>query len=153
MITGWSTDPSGCHNVMRGRRCGLQIKDINLTPPSSPPPHPSASNDTWWLCNIQHQIQCSFCDIEQCYKIVFNQHYISLRLRQLYKFKSLIFFRIIFIFFRFFSTRAFPVMISGCCCLASPNILVRHRPANLHSLHHLCIQVTSILIVKEFSSV
>ena len=96
---------------MRAANQGYQL----ISP--TPSPHPAQIiQDGHVIFNIKYTVPSVISsNVMESFSI---KHYISLRLRQLYKFKSLIFFfHIIFIFFRFFSTQAFPVMINGCFCL------------------------------------
>ena len=95
---------------MRAANQGYQL----ISP--TPPPPPQIIQDGHIIFNIKYTVpSVIFSNVMESFSI---KHYISLRLRQLYKFKSLIFFHFIFIFFRFFSTQAFPVMINGCFCLS-----------------------------------
>lgn len=81
---------------MRAANQGYQ-----LISPTPPPPLPQIIQDGHVIFNIKYTVPSVISsNVMESFSI---KHYISLRLRQLYKFKSLIFFSTLFLFSSDFS--------------------------------------------------
>lgn len=86
---------------MRAANQGYQ-----LISPTPPPPPPQIIQDGHIIFNIKYTVpSVIFSNVMESFSI---KHYISLRLRQLYKFKSLIFFPFYFYFLQIFLNSGVP---------------------------------------------